>query len=881
MSSAHAGSAKNRAATLSPVPPHAAASSVAGSTRNGAVVSPTAAHRPTSAASRARTAATTATAAAGGGGGGAASSAASAVFRPRVAAGRGTTFLRDAESAEHVLPMPLPKGMPFAAAFTSFEDLVSREILVQPEGRRVYLSAQDTRIIFEAKCADQALRPCWERELRFLELVSANCQGMLFALRENGLGHHSAAAVAHVLARNVHFALLDLSGNKLASEGGFEVARMLETNTSLVHLNLRSNDMGPEAVGAIADALTRNNTVTSLDLGGISGVSRNHVGTFGARAIGEMLKVNRVLCMLGVSSSGLGAEGVRLIADGLNENLTLTYVDLSNNNIGHVGCQRLCDVIDKSSLVRLDLSGNGIGDRGAKFVARAYKLGSQGCTALTRLVLDGNGIGPAGASELARMVQTNPALQVLSLNNNIIAEGVVELADKLRDNRALKELYLASCGISEEGAVALASSLSKGCVLERLDLSKNRTGDSGARAFAAHLANKNERNPTLTKLKFLDLTGSAIGNDGGLDLARMVSENSTLAELVLRQNLIGGDVGMAFDEAFKKSDCRFQPGGNQTLLSLDLSFNDVPFHAHSKIEASLSRNRLRHKDGTVPRLKKEIEELEELQSDLFSKESEIESERRSNRDKTEEIARRRDMSRSQSDANRRQVAELTEEVQAAQAVHAAKKEEVRGVEERLNGERTKLVGRLTHWNHKVEFEREKRERVVKEIDRCRKQMQKRVEADDEHLRPVQEQFRQQDEARVRARTECRSVAELLAQVQMDILRATMKHAGVLPAPAAMVGKAPVEVHAAPPPAPAPAPAAAQAAPRGGSAVAAAATVAGATDPAADAAGTSARRARPSSKPGAKAAASAPAAAAAPKPAAKPAPKAAAKPTAAR
>lgn len=41
-----------------------------------------------------------------------------------------------------------------------------------------------------------------------MELISKNCKGLMFSLRENGLGYLSAQCIAEVLADNSYYALL-------------------------------------------------------------------------------------------------------------------------------------------------------------------------------------------------------------------------------------------------------------------------------------------------------------------------------------------------------------------------------------------------------------------------------------------------------------------------------------------------------------------------------------------------------------------------------------------------------------------------------------------------------------------------------------------------
>lgn len=72
---------------------------------------------------------------------------------------------------------------------------------------------------------------------------------------------------------------------------------------------------------------------------------------------------------------------------------TLTRLSLADAGLGPHGVQALAEVLP--DLVELDLSGNAIGDEGARTLAASTALGN-----LEHLRLTGTGIGPVGARAL-------------------------------------------------------------------------------------------------------------------------------------------------------------------------------------------------------------------------------------------------------------------------------------------------------------------------------------------------------------------------------------------------------------------------------------------------------------------------------------------------
>jgi len=86
------------------------------------------------------------------------------------------------------------------------------------------------------------------------------------------------------------------AGNLLRDAGAQWIAQLIAHGgvPSCVHLDLRSNDIGPAGGVALFEAITTNETLTSLDLSGMAGANRNHIGVRGCAALAECLRRNQV-----------------------------------------------------------------------------------------------------------------------------------------------------------------------------------------------------------------------------------------------------------------------------------------------------------------------------------------------------------------------------------------------------------------------------------------------------------------------------------------------------------------------------------------------------------------------------------------------------------
>lgn len=715
------------------------------------------------------------------------------------------TFLKDNEAAGQLLPQPLPDGIPYVAQFTTFDDLIERKILHQTEAQQVHLTTSDVQLMYEAKCLDQNLKPSWEREVRFMELLSGSCKGGSFTLRENGLGHASAEAIARVLAENENYSIVDLGGNRFRDPGARCIAQLLQMNESIVHLSLKSNDIGHDGGEAIALALEQNNTLTSLDLGGISGINRNHLGSHGAAALGQMLALNPVLAYLNVSSNGLGADGIEKLAQGLSDgqNTTLISFNLSSNNLGTDGCEKLGPALESTRLTNLDLQRNATGDRGTAYLCRHIKAGTMIASTLIELLLDSNNIRELGAKAIARFLKGTSKLQTLSLSDNPLTTGAQHIAEALKENRSVTDLRMAHCMLTGDEAKALASTLMQGvspgtmgqafaaqsrdgggkggtispaliaspasltahmvssggvggggsiCPLVSLDLSRNGIADVGA-AVLADALRTGGRN-----LQVLNLGSNGIGDIGGEALALMIRENPTLNDLSLRQNLMAAS-GTLVEEQLRK---------NNSIRKLDFSYNDFDYRSYAGITHSLTKNQSIWNRAQIPRLTKEIDELGSAHTELFHIQEEIDLEKRFVREKTDDNSRRREKVNADSDRWRKTLEDLRESLEVA-------KEDRWEKEKQVDGE----VGKYQQRN--IEMEQEERrlksrcDAQIKAKDKAETQayhIEKQLKAihlaEEDALKPLLYDYKKANDAKISDLADAKYAAENLVKAEQRI-----------------------------------------------------------------------------------------------------------------
>jgi Ran GTPase-activating protein (RanGAP) involved in mRNA processing and transport/predicted Ser/Thr protein kinase len=224
------------------------------------------------------------------------------------------------------------------------------------------------------------------------------------------------------------------------------------------------------------------------------------------------------------------AKWSRLIAQIQNNDSTLTRLDLHDNKIGDAEAKELSAALkDNRTLTSLHLGNNKIGDAGAIALGTALKDNRT----LTALHLGNNKIGDAGAIALGTALKDNHRLTILNLGNNKIGDaGTKELSIALTVNGTLTALDLSSNQIDNAGAGALGAALKDNRTLTILNLGNNQIGDSGAKGLSIALT----ANRTLTAL---DLISNQIGDEGAIALSVALKDNRTLTKLNLGNNQIG------------------------------------------------------------------------------------------------------------------------------------------------------------------------------------------------------------------------------------------------------------------------------------------------------------------------------------------------------
>ncbi|XP_027019067.2 leucine-rich repeat-containing protein 45 isoform X2 [Tachysurus fulvidraco] len=178
---------------------------------------------------------------------------------------------------------------------------------------------------------------------------------------------------------------LDLSGQSLTVESCSMLGKTLQNDTLFTQLILSDCMLSEEGTKLLLRGLCSNTTVKLLDLKG------NNLRGAGAESLGKLLVRNKTLQRLVLEWNALGMwdEGFSVFCEGLASNSSLIQLDLRNNQINHQGAAEIALALKRNCVIReIDLRWNNIGLLGGRSLLEALQQNRT----LVQLNMAGNNI---------------------------------------------------------------------------------------------------------------------------------------------------------------------------------------------------------------------------------------------------------------------------------------------------------------------------------------------------------------------------------------------------------------------------------------------------------------------------------------------------------
>ncbi|CAM9972070.1 unnamed protein product, partial [Discosporangium mesarthrocarpum] len=128
---------------------------------------------------------------------------------------------------------------------------------------------------------------------------------------------------------------------------------------------------------------------------------------------------HKSLVRLNLTHNEVGPRGASQLAQALRTNKSLTELDLRENNLGPMGMKAIADALADNDTIRsLHVQDNGIGDDGVIAMTEALMRNGR----LRTVCLDGNEVSEVGAKVICIAIKMNPALRLLSLSRNALPD---------------------------------------------------------------------------------------------------------------------------------------------------------------------------------------------------------------------------------------------------------------------------------------------------------------------------------------------------------------------------------------------------------------------------------------------------------------------------
>lgn len=191
--------------------------------------------------------------------------------------------------------------------------------------------------------------------------------------------------------------------------------------------------------------------------------------------------------ILNLSENQLSDDGLKALAPVISHPQVVEIM-LDNNNLSTEGVQFLCELLSQRTigLNALSLSNNNIGT-GALNIAQLL----QNQYPLKALDLSSCQMQPHDIKALAKALNHNTHLCVLNLNSNTINESIEEIAYMLTMNCSLQDLALNSTELSPQKSLLLGVALHSNQHLQALNIGCNDFDDDFCRQFAENLSTNN------------------------------------------------------------------------------------------------------------------------------------------------------------------------------------------------------------------------------------------------------------------------------------------------------------------------------------------------------------------------------------------------------
>ena len=300
-------------------------------------------------------------------------------------------------------------------------------------------------------------------------------------------GKELVPALTSVLIQNTLIDTLSVSDNNLNDDCIIKIAQPLHKHSKLRFFNLRNNNITEEAAEALVSVISSNTGLQKLYFGNnhlhlgvikivialenvsslkVLDLQNNNITKEVVDKLSGVIAANNSVEKLWLNNNYLESS-ISVIAKACCHGSCLKELYISNTGISKESANELfAVVVNCISLLVLSLSDNNLQSSGFMIIAQALILMSS----LKRLHANSINISSSVSTELSAIIDQNLLIQEISLRDNLLENGLIQIAESCSRLMNLKVLELAHNQTSPMQVVNLASAVNKCSSLELLSL---------------------------------------------------------------------------------------------------------------------------------------------------------------------------------------------------------------------------------------------------------------------------------------------------------------------------------------------------------------------------------------------------------------------------
>lgn len=394
-----------------------------------------------------------------------------------------------------------------------------------------------------------------------------------------------------------------------------------EDNVMLNRINISNNPhLGPKGAQLMGEILEFAFPIK------IFNASNTNIGLNGCKTLSHVFKENRILEELHLADCHLTGKGVAIIVKSFKSSGNLRLFDFSNNGLEDQVCKILGGMVSSNSFIKtlilarnkitdsgmntlisglvankgllyIDLSMNPVGSKVsfklAEWISTSYQLNGVNFSGLK--------MKPKAGKMIAKLLGSGASLSYLNLSNNLLEKSLIEILEKVKDSRTLKELHLSGNTFDSKSGQSLVDCFSKNNSLKTLALKQCKL----SKTVLMSLAQTIMENSSLTSL---DLSLNDMSNiDVAASIGDMFSRSTCLVELNISACNFTSEGIKQINKSLRGTPCLKNIGfsGNK-VGKMNLLTNLAENLFHNSILENIS---LRQNDINITQLKEFVQIL--------------------------------------------------------------------------------------------------------------------------------------------------------------------------------------------------------------------------------------------------------------------------------